>query len=215
MTVLKLYVEGGGESKELRTNCREAFARFLQKSGMTGRMPRIVACGSRRNAFDSYRTAIANGEMAVLLIDSETPVLSEDQQGSPDSWQPWHHLRRREGTGWVKPEAAVDQDCHFMVQCMESWIIADRAVLDKYFGSTFNPGALPGEDRLIEKIEKREIFEALRQATSQCRKQGRYDKTRHAFKLLAEVEPHRVIKFSPWAGRFIQELSSRMNSLLR
>lgn len=51
----KLYVEGGGDSKTLKTACRKGFRSFLGKAGLTGRLPRIVAGGSRRNAYESFK----------------------------------------------------------------------------------------------------------------------------------------------------------------
>lgn len=64
MKTVKLFVEGGGDSNSLRTECRAAFSAFLQKAGLSGYMPRIVASGSRRAAFDDYCTSISNGEEA-------------------------------------------------------------------------------------------------------------------------------------------------------
>lgn len=43
---MKIYVEGGGDSKELKTRCRRGFSNFFEKAGLKGRMPRVVACGS-------------------------------------------------------------------------------------------------------------------------------------------------------------------------
>ena len=41
-----IYLEGGGESKELHSRCREGFRKLLEKNGFKGNMPRLVACGS-------------------------------------------------------------------------------------------------------------------------------------------------------------------------
>lgn len=101
MVGLKLYVEGGGDSKTLRTACRRGFAEFLRKAGFVGRMPRIVACGGRRHAYDDFCTAIRNGESAMLLVDSETPVAvnhNPDEEGK--GGQPWAHLEARQGDQW-------------------------------------------------------------------------------------------------------------------
>lgn len=62
---MKLYVEGGGNAASLKTACREGFSKLLEKAGFKGRMPRIVACGSRNDAFDSFCTAIRIGEPAM------------------------------------------------------------------------------------------------------------------------------------------------------
>lgn len=54
---VKVYVEGGGDSSALKRKCREGFREFFRKIGLQGRMPRIVACGPRNNAYDDFCTA--------------------------------------------------------------------------------------------------------------------------------------------------------------
>jgi hypothetical protein len=81
-------------------------------------------------AFDRFSIAIQNNEPAMLLVDSETPVKAEYQQGADTAlWQPWAHLKNRTGDEWNKPQNAANVDCHFMVQCMESWFLTDRETL--------------------------------------------------------------------------------------
>lgn len=70
---MKLYVEGGGDTAVLRTACREGFTNFITKAGIQ-RRPRVVACGGRRDAYESFCTAIAQGEAAMLLVDGEAAV---------------------------------------------------------------------------------------------------------------------------------------------
>lgn len=54
----KLFVEGGGNHNDaLKTECRRAFTALLEKAGFKGRLPRVVACGSRRNAYEQFCTA--------------------------------------------------------------------------------------------------------------------------------------------------------------
>jgi len=87
MVELHLYVEGGGDSKVLRTACRRGFSEFLAKAGLKGHMLRIVACGGRRQTYDDFRTAMKQGHYAVmLLVDSEDPVAVAS---------PWMHLLQR------------------------------------------------------------------------------------------------------------------------
>ena len=116
--MVKLYVEGGGDSAALKAACREGFTTFITKAGIQNR-PRVVACGSREDAFDSFCTAIAQGEDAMLLVDSETSVATNHQSGALNQWRPWDHLFQRDR--WSKPEPSRDTDCHLMVQVMESW----------------------------------------------------------------------------------------------
>lgn len=56
MVGMKLYVEGGGDTNLLRTACRQGFSEFLKKAGLAGRMPRVVACGGRQDAYDAFCT---------------------------------------------------------------------------------------------------------------------------------------------------------------
>jgi len=72
MVDCKLYVEGGGGSKLLRTECRAGFSVFLEKAGLRDAMPRIVACGSRNEAYDKFCIAVEHGQRAFLLVDSES-----------------------------------------------------------------------------------------------------------------------------------------------
>ena len=155
----KLYVEGGGDRAELRTACRRAFTKFIEKAGAAGRMPRIVACGSRQNAYDSFKTAhVEEGAGAMLLVDAEAPVTSQG---------PWQHLNARDG--WERPDAATDEQCHLMVQVMESWFLADRDALASFYGNGFRRASLP-QNSNIEQVSKQDIFDGLRHATRDVKK---------------------------------------------
>jgi hypothetical protein len=211
--VVKLYVEGGGDSNALRTACREGFTTFLTKAGLSKR-PRIVACGSRADAFDAFCTAIKDGDEALLLVDSEEAVADACQH--PESrftdWKPWAHLQQRAGDGWEKPEGASDADCHLMTQCMETWLLADSATLASFFGAGFRLNELPAKANAIESLAKLEIFRSLQRATRDCKTKRPYGKGEHSFKLLAAIDPARVIGASPWAKRFIETLAKKMSS---
>lgn len=205
---MKLFVEGGGDSNALKSACREGFTKFITAAGITVR-PRIVACGSRKSAFDSYRIAIQSGDAAMLLVDSEDAVAPHCEQGDTEQWTPWMHLRSRQGDLWKKPENAEEKHCHLMVECMESWLLADAETLAKFFGQGFLRNALPAAGRPVEKIRKNEVYDALKRATKPSKK-GEYGKGDHSFKLLSEINPQKVISASPWAARFINQLKSAM-----
>ncbi|EQC1013419.1 DUF4276 family protein [Pseudomonas aeruginosa] len=214
--MVKLYVEGGGDAAALKTACREGFAKFLGKAGLAGRMPRVVACGSRSDAYDSFRTAIRSGEAAMLLVDSEAPVAGPAQQGDAAKqedrgrWLPWLHLQQRQGDGWEKPDGSEDLQCHLMVQCMEAWLLADRETLMAFFGQGFKDNALPAATNRIESVGKQQLYDGLAKATRDCKTKGAYGKGEHSFKLLALVDPAKVMEASPWARRFVEALQSRM-----
>ena len=208
--MVKLFVEGGGDGKVLRTECRQAISEFLKKAGLAGCLPRMVASGSRGQAYDDFCTAVRSGEPALLLVDSEGPVPPECQSGEPQTWKPWVHLSQRAGDGWTMPVGATDRQCHLMVECMESWFLADRAALVTFFDPGFRPTALPAATRAIESIEKVQLFDALRVATIHCKTKSQYGKGEHSFKLLASIDPLKVVAASPWAKRFVDETKRQM-----
>ncbi len=161
MVGIYLYVAGGGDSQLLHIECRRGFRDFLIKAGFKGRLPRIVACGSRRRAYDAFCTALRQGEHdAMLLVDSEDPVTSKS---------PWTHLLQRKGDQWAMPSGADDEDCHLMVHCMENWFLADRNALAAFFGAGFESGRLPSAENSIESLTKTEVYGALERATRHCR----------------------------------------------
>jgi hypothetical protein len=214
--MVKLYVEGGGDSQLLKTACRQGFSEFLGKAGLVGHMPRVVAGGSRNRAFDMFCTAIQAGEPALLLVDSEEAIKPASQPGNAALaadralWKPWVHLKQRVGDGWSMPEGSEDGQCHLMVQCMESWLLADRDVLSGFFKQGFKPAALPALSRVIEGLDKPLIYQALARATSDCKTKAIYGKGDHSFKLLALIDPAKVFSASPWAQRFIETVQLRM-----
>ncbi len=197
---VKIYVEGGGDGKDLRTRCRRGFSSFFEKANLAGRMPRVIACGGRKTAFDKFRTAFGAkkaDEFIVLLVDSEGPVA--------DDADPWKHLAGRDG--WHVPDAATDENAHLMVQCVEAWFLADGDGLAEYYGRDFNLNALPRR-REIEEVAKDDIFDGLRNATRQCKK-GEYGKGRHSFDILEGTDPAKVFDASPHAKRLIDTLRAK------
>lgn len=213
---MKLYVEGGGDSHLLRTACRQGFTTFLERAGLTGHMPRIVASGGRQQAYDDYCTAIENGEEALLLVDSEAPVAQVAQPGdgndevSRQAWLPWSHLKTRDN--WDMPANGEELQCHLMVQCMETWFLADREVLKGYFNQGFKDNQLPAANNPIETVAKKQVYDSLANATHNCKTKTQYGKGEHSFKLLALVDPAKVTAASPWVKRFVDALKKKMGA---
>lgn len=195
---LKVYMEGGGDTRELKSRCREGFSEFLRKAGLENRMPRIVAGGSRQQTFGQFCTALGKArtdEFTGLLVDSEAAV--------PPGTGPWAHLDERDG--WVRPKPATDDNAQLMVQCMEAWFLADRDGLAGFFGNGFNRKVLPACAD-VENIAKSDLFAALRQATRRCTTKGEYGKGRHSFGILGRIDPGRVMAASPHAERLVETL---------
>jgi len=148
----KVYIEGGGDSKELKARCREGFSKLLQKCGFSEpqRMPRLVPCGGRGATFDDFKTAHTQNlaDYVALLVDSEDPVKDHERT--------WDHLKQRDG--WEKPDGATDEQALLMVVCMESWIAADREALKQVFKNKLRENALPP----IYGLENRDRHDTLK-----------------------------------------------------
>ena len=157
MVTTKLCTEGGG-NKALNRECRRGFGKFIEKAGAARKMPQIVACGSRENAYERFKTVLATGYAAILLVDAEGQVAA--------AAEPWEHLKTSDG--WDRPSGATDEQCHLMVQVMESWFLADVDALASFYGQGFQSDVLSSNPN-IEQIPSRllknpEVYSGLEAA---------------------------------------------------
>ena len=199
--MVTVYVEGGGQSKALKTKCRAGFRKFFEKAKLVGQMPSVVACGGKDSAIKDFRSALRrlkSGQVALLLVDSEGPV----QAGIT----PWQHLKLH--ARWARPDGTQDDQAHLMVQCMETWFLADVSALESYFGPGFRSAAIPQRND-IERIPKDDVFEQLESASRGSSKRA-YSKGRHSFDILAQIDPEKVVQRSPFAKRLIDTLKSHL-----
>ena len=196
-----VHVEGGGNARELKNKCRRSFGEFFRKAGLEGRLPRIFAGGSRGKTYSAFRDALdraGQNDFIVLLVDSEGPVA--------EGCGPRLHLMNRDS--WDKPEDATDDNAHLMVQCMESWFLADKDRLEAFFGHGFRRNALPANPN-VDEIAKADVLDGLKNATRQCEPKGEYGKGRHSFELLSRIDPVSVLAASPHAGRLVATLREK------
>ena len=202
MTNAKIFVEGGGDSKELQTRCREGFTKLLKNSGFTSHLPRIIACGSRNGAYDNFKTEHLAGKTfyVALLVDSEDPVV--------DGEKPWEHLKTRDN--WECPTGATDDQVFLMTTCMETWIIADKAGLKRFFERhkrCLRTAGLPAT-RDLETKDRHSIQDALEIATQDCT--NAYAKNKRSFEALANVDPAELRKLLPAFARMERILNEKL-----
>jgi hypothetical protein len=182
-----IYLEGGGDSRELQSRCREGFSKLLERCGYGGRMPRLVACGGRGAAFERFETALIRArkdDFVALWIDSEDPMT--------DIEATWEHLHARDH--WTRPAGATNEQVLLMTTCMETLIVADRATLAEHYGADLQESALPS----LHKLEGRSrdaIQDALSHATRNCR--NAYVKGKRSFEVLAKLDPATLGKHLP------------------
>ena len=191
-----LYVQGGGDSKDLRIRCRKGFTKLLERAGFEGRMPRIVPCGSRTATFERFCTALTGPPTAghpILLVDSEDPVTRP----------PWEHLNRRDR--WTRPPGASDDQAQLVATCMETWIVADREALRSCFGDSLEEEALPPEVRLEER-SRHDVMNALRNATRNCGRSQMYTQGKRSFQVLEQLNPDTLRRHLRYFQRLIDTL---------
>lgn len=203
-----VFVEGGSGDKSsgsdrLNQEARNAFRKLAESAGLARVMPAFVVCGGRWQAYLDFKNAPRRDDTTyLLLVDSEGPVTASS---------PWEHVHDRKGDGWERPENATDDDLHFMVECMEAWLVADPDALEKFFGKGFDRGALPKNPN-FEKIAKVDLLKALARAVQGTKKagakesglKGTYAKGASSFKCLGKVNP--ALLTDPWAKRFFARL---------
>ncbi len=131
--------------------------------------------------------------MPLLLVDSEDALEAEHSV--------WQHLRARDG--WHRPRGTGDDQAFLMVQLMETWLLADRNSLKRYFGRKFRENAL-GQWPQLETVPKAGVIEALQRATAEC--QRPYAKGKVSFELLAQADPALVEAACPHSKALLDRL---------
>lgn len=195
MVTATLYIEGGGEGRELGARFREGWNEFFKSAGV-GNKTQIVRGGTRQQTFDRFATAVEVGRpdtVPILLVDSEAPVAARNSV--------WQHLHTRDS--WSQPSDADDDQAFLMVQIMETWFLADRVALRRYFGARFRQNALKHCPDL-ERVPKSAVDDVLRRATASCSK--RYSKGKVSFELLAQIDPSLVENECPHAKALLDWL---------
>jgi len=195
MVKIKIYIEGGGEGKDLDKRFREAWTKFF-KAAELPRMPGTVRGKGRGNTYDLFRTAIKAKQkdvLPLLLLDSEDPV--------KEGHTVWQHLKVRDDMD--RPAGAQDNQAYLMVQVMETWFLADQENLQAFFGPKFKSIKIL-EWPNLEDVKKVRIFECLDEATQDCNK--KYEKGKISFKVLETTNPKKVENACPHAKALLDFL---------
>lgn len=189
---LCIFVEGGAPGT-VKARCREGFSKFFEKVVPAGCFT-VMASGSRGSAYEDFCLALKenDGHYNVLLVDSEEEVTKAS----------WTHLAERRGDGWARPAGAANDQAQLMAQVMESWFLADKDALAKYYGQGFKRKALPGQPN-VEQVSKQDVYDGLRNASKATKTKGEYHKTRHGFDLLRVIDPGKVRKAAAHADELL------------
>ena len=135
VTEIRLYIEGDS-GKHRHPTLREGFRDFLTDIVGIARQKkvgfRLIMAGSRQQACHDFITALriyrGNGVYIALLVDSEGPLAGREPVDLlSNDCCPYRIV-------------AQPEQCHLMVECMESWFLADVLALQRYYGKKFNTG---------------------------------------------------------------------------
>lgn len=196
---VKIYIEGGGNSKEEHIRFREGFRKLIEKTGVA-KMPRTVPCGGRGETFRDFKNGLRNpSQVSLLLLDSEDPVT--DLTDEIDNDFAWRHLAARDR--WQRPDETQNHQAMLMATCMETWITADRASLREHFGAQIQENALPPLQNL-EARDRHIVQDALAHATRNSKKA--YRKGLRSFEVLAVLSPEALAAHLTQFRRFISVL---------
>lgn len=200
MVGVRLIIEGGGAGSDADGELREGMNKFIKTVLPNAKSPRIIAAGSRNEAYNSFCAALKNFEdnYIIVLVDSEDAV-------KPDNTV-WQHVLQRDK--WTQPTGTSNEQAHLMVRSMECWFLADKPALEAYFGKDFNANALP-KNANIEEIDRHVAATGIDNAAKNTAKKG-YHKSRDGFKLIGRIDGNKVCSVSCHAREFFRVLKIKL-----
>ena len=205
MREIRIYMEGGGDSKGTWGKIREGMDAFLSEQKQCARdagvKVRVIPRGGRRQTYDDFLTGCdANPDaLNLLLVDAEAPVAA--------TRTPKQHLQTREGDKWPCP--GPDDRYHLMVQTMEAWFMADQDAVAAFYGQGFNRNALRGNPQ-VEQIPKLDLEQKLKAATKATKKET-YHKIKHGAELLKKIDPSKVRAAAPYCDRLFTTVAKAIS----
>ena len=181
-----VVIEGGAKGHKADARFREGYRSFLTKIAPSNIKGRPVALEpirgeGRTNAHKKFaqQRILHPSALVILLIDTDAPFTKK--QGV------WSFLESRDHT--IKPNWATESHAYLMVQCVETWIVADHQTLKIHYGPKFRSSALPSRTGLEDKPHH-DVQKALEDATSTCQK-DKYDHV-DSSDLIKIIDPKRI-----------------------
>jgi hypothetical protein len=213
MMEIAIYVEGGGDTAQQKSELRQGFDELLSPLKAKAREKRLrwklIPCGGRQQTYEAFLNSLKANPTAVniLLVDSESELPAFHDNPAEDARLRIEHLAKRDK--WVL-SGINPHRIHLMVQCMETWISADPEILEGFYKKNFKRNILPTRNNLEEE-PKSDIYEKLRKAT-QDTQNGEYGKICHASKLLKLIRPAEIEQRCPRFKEFIRSLEEIINA---
>lgn len=199
---IRIYIEGDTSQKgkntdiSLRQGFNSFFRELIEKAKEKNITLRPITYGSKFETFKKFIDGKREypESFVLFLLDSDAPI---DDNETPKTFL------QKQNPNWHLNEAEENQ-CHLMVQMMESWFFADKEKLAEFYGKNFNFNSL-SKHANVEKISKNDVENGLANATKNTQK-GLYHKTRHGAKILEIVNPNKVRKSAPNCERLFKTI---------
>ncbi len=198
--------EGGGEessskSRHLAGAFRKSWHTFLQPLADLARSKGIslqcVIGHGGSEALKKFSRPLPDqfGALRILLIDSEGPVT--------DVNKPWSALPVTK-----RPDWADDKQCYLMVQCLETWLLADWESIRNHYNKSkpcFRENHLKAWPSL-EATDRKNLQRALEAATANCN-----NPYFHAYgNVLIAVVRREKLKVLPSVARLFRDLEIKV-----
>lgn len=185
---IRIYVEGGGKGTDrfATIKLREGFRAFFKELDEKAKKKNIrfqpIPSGSTDETYRSFERSVRDfpQSFSLLLVDSDKAVPNGETARS---------FLQKKHKKWLLQNIS-DEQCHLMVQIMESWFVADVDALKNYYGQDFNESAIP-KNANVEKIDKTRVENSLKNATRQTQK-NEYHKIHHGGDLLGKIDAKKV-----------------------
>ena len=205
MRQVHIYIEGGGNDRDTRSTFRQAFRKFIKTiiDDFSGEV-NIIPSGGRTSTYDRFLTSLRQNPdiINILIVDAEE--IRNSDESYTDKELIWDYLKRRDF--WDTPKGINERNAYVMVRTMETWLIADRENLKKFYGKDFNENAIPKNSNL-ENVTKDQIEDGLDRATMKTSK-GKYSKNkgRDSFAILMTTDSEIVKNACLSCRRLFDEL---------
>lgn len=203
---IRIYIEGDTKQKGKNTDItlRQGFNYFfralIDEAKHKNITLRPITYGSKYETFKKFLNGAEEypDSFVLFLLDSDAPVAeNETPKSFLQKQNPLWHL-----------QSVAENQCHLMVQMMESWFFADKDKLAKFYGQNFNRNAL-AKNKNVEKIPKLNVESGLANATKNTQK-GEYHKTRHGAKILELINPQNVRDAAPHCNELFKAITKEI-----
>lgn len=207
---IRIYIEGDRKSKTSNISLREGFSTFFKDLREKARENKIkfdvILGGNSAETFKDFLLGVKShpNSFVAFLIDSDEEVSEED---SPKSFL----QKQTKSKNW-NLKNVDDNQCHLMVQIMESWFLADVEALKSFYGQKFNSKSV-SKNKDIEKIPKSSVEISLDTATKETQK-GIYceNKLKHSAELLSKIDVIKIRQRAKHCDRLFQTIEEIIDS---